>query len=141
MKVEGKLVAPKGGKNKYWGVVVPLLEIHTQGESRDDAYRMAQDAIESLVDKRGFRVICVPGKGNRFILTSNDSGTFLAFILSRLRTASHLTARQVAARLKSSSPNAYARYEQGKAIPRMDTLEELLKAIDPSLELVLKKAG
>jgi transcriptional regulator with XRE-family HTH domain len=55
-----------------------------------------------------------------------------------MRSARKLTAREIAARLDSSSPNAYARYEQGKAMPRIDTLEDLIHAIDPKLNLILK---
>ncbi|MBI3535520.1 MAG: helix-turn-helix transcriptional regulator [Deltaproteobacteria bacterium] len=137
MKIEGKLTPPRGSKNKYWCVEIPLLEIYTQGESKSDAYFMAKDAVETLVAKKGFKMICAPGKGNRFMLTANDPVTFVAFILGRLRVAHNLTARQMAERLQSSSPNAYARYEQGRTIPKLDTLEELLRAIDPSLGLVL----
>jgi len=137
MKVEGKITPPRGAKNKYWGVEIPVLDIHTQGKSKADAYLMAKDAIESLVNKKSFEVICAPGKGNNFILTSNDTMTFVAFVLGRLRIAHNLTARQMAKRLRSSSPNSYARYEQGRAMPKLDTLEELLRAIDPTLGLVL----
>jgi predicted RNase H-like HicB family nuclease len=128
---------PRGVKNKYWGVEIPVLEIYTQGKTKADAYLMAKDAIEALVDKKGFKAICVPSKGNRFMLTANGPGTFIAFILGRLRTSHNLTARQMADRLQSSSPNAYARYEQGRTMPKLDTLEELLHAIDPTLGLLL----
>ncbi|MGK5082687.1 type II toxin-antitoxin system HicB family antitoxin [Bdellovibrionota bacterium FG-1] len=137
MKVEGKVTPPRGAKNKYWGVEIPLLEIYTQGKTKADAYLMAKDAIESLIDKKGFEAFCVPSKGNRFMMTANDSATFVAFILGRLRVAHNLTARQMSERLQSSSPNAYARYEQGRAMPKLDKLEELLHAIDPTLGLVL----
>ncbi len=137
MKIEGKLMPPRGIKNKYWAVEIPLLDIHTQGKSKVDAYFMAKDAVETLVDKKGFEMICSPSKGNRFMLSANDPAAFVAFILGRLRVAHNLTARQMAKRLRSSSPNAYARYEQGRTMPKLDTLEELLRAIDPTLELLL----
>ncbi len=137
MKIEGKLTPPRGTKNKHWGVEIPVLEIYTQGKSKADAYMMAKDAIESLVDKKGFKAICIPGKGNRFTISSNDTAIFVAFVLNRLRVARNLTTRQMAERLRSSSPNTYARYEQGRAMPKLDTLEALLRAIDPTLGLVL----
>ena len=137
MKIEGKISPPRGAKNKFWGAEIPLLEIYTQGKSKADAYLMAKDAVETLVDKKGFEITCSPTKGNGFMLSANDSAAFIAFILGRLRSNHHLTARQMAERLGSSSPNAYARYEQGMAMPKLDTLEELLLAIDPALGLVL----
>mgnify|MGYP000896337438 CR=1 FL=1 len=138
MKVEGKLRPPRGKKDKYWGVDIPLLSIFTQGKSKKDAYAMAVDAVEVLVDKKGFKVICVPGNKNTFTISSSDTATFIAFVLGRVRMTYGLTAREVAQRLNSKSPNAYARYEQGKAVPTVETLEELLHAIDPKLEPVLK---
>jgi predicted RNase H-like HicB family nuclease len=140
MRIEGMITPPRGRKNRFWAVEMPLLEIYTQGHSREDAYRMARDAIESLVNKRGFSVTITPMKGNGFEVYSDDFATFLAFVLTRLRTSHQLSARDVSKRLSSSSPNAYVRYERGKAMPRLDTLLQLLKAIDPRLSLVLKTA-
>ncbi|MFH1016647.1 MAG: type II toxin-antitoxin system HicB family antitoxin [Pseudomonadota bacterium] len=140
MRIEGKVTPPKGRKNRFWGVEIPLLEVYTQGKSREDAYRMARDAIESLVNKKGFSVTITPAKRNLFEVSSDDFATFLAFVLTRLRTSHHLSAREVSERLSSSSPNAYVRYERGKAMPKLNTLLQLLRAIDPRLSLVLKGA-
>lgn len=140
MTIEGYLTPPKGKKNPYWSVEIPLLEIYTQGKTEKAAYAMAADAVEALVNKEGFRVIVTPRKKHTFALRSEDTPTFLAFILSRLRSTHQLTAREVAERLESSSPNRYARYEQGKTMPKLDTLQDLLKAINSDLELVLKIA-
>jgi len=35
-----------------------------------------------------------------------------------------------------NSRNAYARYEQGRAVPTIQKFAELLKAVNPSIELV-----
>jgi hypothetical protein len=137
MKIEGILMPPKG-KNKYWGVTIPLIGVHTQGKSKKDAYAMAIDAIESLVNKSGFSASCKATGEYSFLIGSEDTPTFTAFVLSRMRAASHLTARAVAKAMKSTSPNAYARYENGKTVPKLDTLEALLRAIDPRISVVLK---
>ena len=137
MKIEGRVTPPRCTKNKHWSVEISLLDIHTQGSSKADAYLMAADAIEALVDKKGFKVICTPSKGNGFVLTANDRATFMSFVLGRLRTTRNLSVREMAERLHASSPNTYARYEQGRAMPKFDTLEALLQAIDPRLGLVL----
>jgi transcriptional regulator with XRE-family HTH domain len=44
----------------------------------------------------------------------------------------------VARRLKSRSPNAYARYEQGKSVPTVEKLNQLMKAIAPECDPILK---
>jgi len=46
----------------------------------------------------------------------------------------------VARRLGQKSPNAYARYEQGRSVPTVEKLNELMRAIDPGIEPILKVA-
>lgn len=138
MRLEGKLYQPSGKKDKYWSVEIPLLHIHTQGRSRKDAMAMAQDAIESLVFKKGFSVDIYPGDEETFTVSANDSKALIALMLKRQREFQHLTVREVASRLSSHSPNAYAQYEQGKVNPSFDKLIRLLRAINPRFEPVLK---
>lgn len=138
MRFEGKLYKPTGKKDRYWGVEIPILYVHTQGRSRREAFLMAKDAIESLVDKKGFKVQVYPGEGDTFTVDSNDSKTLVAFMLKRQREFRKLTVRQVSSRLESKSPNAYAQYERGHVCPSIDKLVELLRAIDPDFEPVLK---
>lgn len=138
MRFEGKLYRPHGKKNKYWSVEIPILNIHTQGKSRKDALEMVKDAVESLVNKKGFRVQVYPGEENTFSIGAKDSRTLISFMLKRQREFRELTIREVALRLRSKSPNAYAQYEQGKISPSVDKLIELLKALDPDFEPILK---
>jgi transcriptional regulator with XRE-family HTH domain len=46
--------------------------------------------------------------------------------------------RDVALRLGASSRNAYARYERGEAVPSLDKLDALLKAVSPGSDLVVR---
>jgi transcriptional regulator with XRE-family HTH domain len=48
--------------------------------------------------------------------------------------------REVAQRLGSKSPNAYAQYETGRVAPSIDTLTRLVSALNPKLEPVLRVA-
>lgn len=68
----------------------------------------------------------------------NDSALFISFLLRRQRGFQHLTVREVASRLSAKSPNAYAQYESGKISPSINKLVELLKAINPDFEPILK---
>ena len=67
MRFEGYLV--KSGK--FWAVEIPLLHIHTQGRSRKDAYAMAKDAIESLLEEKEFKVRIHPGQADTFAIEAN----------------------------------------------------------------------
>ncbi|MEN8151491.1 MAG: helix-turn-helix transcriptional regulator [Planctomycetota bacterium] len=61
----------------------------------------------------------------------------VALLIRRVRARSGRTLHEVAELLGSSSPNAYGRYEQGRASPTVGKLVELLQAVD--CELVLKE--
>jgi transcriptional regulator with XRE-family HTH domain len=61
---------------------------------------------------------------------------FLALLLRRQRERHGLTLAQAAERLGQRSKNAYARYEQGKSMPTVEKLEQLLQAIAPGQKIV-----
>lgn len=133
MKVQGLLHKQKSG----WAVELPLLLIFTQGNSKKDAYAMAKDAVESLVEKVGFAVAVHPGEGNEFTLSATDDQALMAFILKQRRAASGLTVREVAKRMGSNSPRAYSKYEEGATKPSLEKFSELMQAIDDNADLVL----
>ena len=137
MKLEGRIW--KDATTRYWVVYVPLLEISTQGRSRKQALAMIEDAIRIEAQKEGLRIQAQPSSDpGIFTLSANDPDALIAFLLKRQRTSRGLSVRDVARRLASSSPTAYAQYEQGKRLPSLGKLLELLHAIDPKLEPVLK---
>ena len=102
MKIEGKL--HKLGK--FWAVEIPLLLIHTQGRSQKEALEMAKDAIETVVEKVGFKAQAELADGTRLIIGASDEQSLFATILKQQRGAKKLTIRQVASRLGSRSPTA-----------------------------------
>ena len=137
MKLEGKIW--KDEKSKFWVVYVPLLDISTQGRSKRQALAMMEDAIQIEAEKEALKVHAQPSsEAGVFTVSANDLDSLIAFLLKRQRTSHGLTLRDVARRLASSSPTAYAQYEQGKRAPSLGKLRELLHAIDPTLEAVLK---
>ena len=137
MKLEGRIW--KDAKTNYWVVYVPLLEISTQGRSRKQAFAMIEDAVQIEADKKGLRIDVQPSpEPGIFTLSASDPDALIAFLLKRQRTCHGLSVRDVARRLESRSPTAYAQYEQGRRAPSLGKLRELLHAIDPNLEAVLK---
>ncbi len=103
---------------------------------------MFRDAIELGIDKKGFRVDIqlTSTAENEFTVGANDPRILVAFMLRQQRSLHGLTLKEVSSRLKISSPNAYARYEQGKSVPTLYKLTELLHAIDPARDAILKIA-
>ncbi|MCX5850982.1 MAG: type II toxin-antitoxin system HicB family antitoxin [Deltaproteobacteria bacterium] len=122
---------------KYWAIEVPILNVVTQGRTRKEAFEMIADAIELLVNKKGFKIEVFHGKGEYFEISSSNQAALSAFLLRRQRIKRGLTLAEVTKRLRAKSHNAYARYEQGKSVPTIEKFSQLLSAVSSSKEFVL----
>ena len=78
-----------------------------------------------------------PGKGDYFEIDSPDQAALTAFLLRRKRTLEGLSLSAVARRLGAVSLNAYARYEQGRAVPSIEKFSRLLAAVSGKGDFVL----
>ena len=137
MRLEGRIW--KDGK--HWLVEVPALNAMTQGSTKRDGYRMLKDLVETMVDVVGFEARVYPKSEDRLELGSNDVRLLVALLLRRQREKRGITLAEAARRLDQKSRNAYARYEQGRAVPTVEKLEELLKAIAPDEDFVWRMAS
>jgi hypothetical protein len=126
--------------DKHWAIEVPILGVVTQGRSREEAFEMISDAIETLVDKKGFHLQVFSGKDAYFEVGSPDTAALTAFLLRRQRVKHGLTLVEVSKRLGAKSHNTYARYEQGKSVPTIEKLNELLAAVSPDRDFVLAES-
>ena len=136
MRFEGRVF--KSGR--YWAVEVPILGVVTQGRTKKEALEMISDAIESLVNEPNFKVKVFPGRGGYFEVGANDEAKLTALLLRRARTRAGLTLSEVAHRLGSASLNSYARYEQGRSVPTVAKLSELLSALETDKDFVLTES-
>ena len=126
---------------KFWAIEVPILGIATQGTTKKNAYEMIADAIETLVNRDGFRLDVFPGRSGTFEIGSSDVAALTAFLLKRQRIKQGLTLAEVAKRMGAKSHNAYARYEQGQSIPTIEKFTQLLTALSPDSDFVLMESG
>ena len=133
MRVYGKVY--KDGK--FWLAEVPLLDAMTQGHTRKEAFVMAKDLLDTLVNPSGFSVTVHPGKHGDFEVSSNDPRGLISLFLRRQRERSGLSLSEAAQRLGAKSRNAYARYERGTSTPSIEKLAELYKAVAPGKDIVL----
>ena len=124
---------------KYWAIEVPILSVVTQGRTKREAFEMIADAIETLVNKPGFKVQVFPGKGEYFEVGASDEAALTAFLLRRARIKSGLTLAEVARRLGSTSLNTYARYDQGRSVPTVPKLSELLCALESTKDWLFRR--
>lgn len=126
---------------RLWAVEVSALGVVSQGRTRRDALDMIRDAIRSLVNEPGFDVQVYPGGPDRFEIAGSNDARLVALLLRRKRLHAGLTLSQVAERLGSRSPNAYARYEQGRAMPTVQKLSELLAVVAPNSAFVFSDSA
>lgn len=141
MELEGKIW--KSGR--FWLIEVPAIDVMTQGHSRKEALEMIKDAIMGLIscyfpeEANNFQVTVHDYKNNLIGVFSSNDSLMLAFSLRRQRAASQSTIREVAERLGSTSPNAYAKYEKGRMrFISLDHYERLLQAANPHQNRHLK---
>jgi len=136
MRFQGKIY--KDGK--FWLAEIPILEAMTQGHTRKEALEMVADMVETMANKKGFKAEVVLGSGGNFEVGSEDLKPLISLLLQRKRELSNLSLAQAAERLGASSRNAYARYEQGRSVPTVVKLNELLNAVCPNTDLVISES-
>jgi hypothetical protein len=137
MKLAGRVY--KDGR--HWLAEVPMLDAMTQGRSRREALRMAADLVETMVDRASFRVEVFPGSRGAFEIGSDDAAALVAVMLRRQREKHGVSLSEVARRMGSRSKTAYARYEQGRSVPTVEKLFELLAAVAPGEDFVLQESA
>lgn len=141
MELEGKVW--KDGK--FWLVEVPAIDVCTQGRTRKEALMMIEDAIMELmseyfqvVEIKDIKLEILDHEKNIFGVKTSNNNLMLSFSLIRQRELSKSTVREVAERLGSKSPNAYAQYERGKMRITLDQYERLLQAANPERPPILR---
>jgi len=136
MRFSGKVY--KDGK--FWLAEIPILNLMTQGHTKSEAYEMVVDMLESLANKKDFKAKVYKKSKDSFEVGSSEPKHMISLLLQRKRELSGLSLSQVAERLGASSRNTYARYEQGKSVPTVERLNELLHAVCPRSEIVIEES-
>jgi hypothetical protein len=136
MRFKGRVF--KSGK--FWAIEIPILDVVTQGRTKKEAYEMIADAVESLANRKGFKVRLYGMRGGEFEIGASDQGALAALLLRRARLRAGLSLEEVAARLGSRSLNSYARYEQGRSVPSIEKLTELFSAVARNREFVVMES-
>jgi len=127
-------------EGRFWLAEVPVFDAMTQGRSRKEALEMIADWFVSMVGRTRFTVDVHPIGRNEFEVASSDAGSMISLLLQRQRQKSGLSLAEAAQRLGAKSRNAYARYEQGTSMPTVQKLDELLRAVAPGNDFVLRES-
>ena len=137
MKLEGNIKK----QNNWWAIEVPLLFVFTQGKTKKEALSMVKDSIETLIDRKGFKVSIGDVSSQTFSIKANNLNTLMAFVLKQQRSYYNKSIRDVAQKLGSSSPTAYSQYESGRTKLNLDKFTQILEAIHKDNEPILKLAN
>jgi predicted RNase H-like HicB family nuclease len=134
MRFDGKVYRD----GRQWLAEIPILDAMTQGRTRKEALEMMADWVEVLVDDPDFRASVHPVEKNHFEVEGTSAAAMTALLLRRKRQASGLSLAAVSESLGARSRNAYSRYERGDSVPSIDTLERLLRAVNPGGDFVIR---
>jgi hypothetical protein len=137
MRFSGKVY--KDGR--YWLAEIPILDLMTQGRTKKEAYEMVIDMLETMINKEGLSIELYKGKKDTFEVGSSEPKHMVSLLLQRKREISGLSLAQVSNRLGTKSRNAYARYEQGRSVPSVEKLNELLHAVCPETDIVINESA
>jgi predicted RNase H-like HicB family nuclease len=137
MELEGRVW--KAPESTWWLIEISFLDVMTQGKTRKEALEMIKDAViellkdsyEELLTKQ-FQLTVNLYEDGIIGMGASDYKLLFALGLKRQRLRSGSTIRDVSKRLKSTSPNAYARYERAQSRPSLEKYAELLHAANPA---------
>lgn len=137
MELEGRVWKDPDGS--WWFVEIFFLDVMTQGKTRKEALEMIKDAVMELIKDsyedllhKQFELSVNLYEDGIIGVGATDDKLLFALGLKRQRLRSGSTIRDVSKRLKSKSPNAYARYERAQARPSIEKYAELLHAANPN---------
>jgi predicted transcriptional regulator len=126
---------------KHWIADVPVFDALTQGRNRKEVLDMISDWFASMVNRPRFTVRVHAAGNDEIEIESDDTRAMISLLLQRQRHKSGLSLSQVAERLGARSKNAYARYEQGVSVPTVDKLDQLLRAVAPDRDIVVRESA
>jgi len=127
-------------RKKAWIASCDAIGAITQAGTLESAIASLADAIEIIVDKKGFSVSLADVGGERgartVMIDSTEPAMLCAAVLRHQRSRSKLSLAEVAERL-GKSRNIYATYERGEREPSLRQFRELLAAVAPDMALIV----
>ncbi|NGX54317.1 MAG: hypothetical protein K1000chlam4_01043 [Chlamydiae bacterium] len=141
MEIEGRIRRHAKGGPPDWIVSVPLLDVQTQGYSRQEALKMLKGAIKDYLDyffgKKRVTISIIDDGRSKIGVTCSDQPLLMSLILIKQREKAGISVRAVVRRMGKTSPNAYKQYEYGSKRMSIDKFGELVYAVNPRIRLVV----
>ncbi len=125
-------------EGRWWIIEVPDLDLMTQGRTKEDAYEMLVDLLQTATNGDGFRPDIARFRNNTFLLRGRDEQSekdLIALLLKRQRARAGLSLTDMMRLLDAKSKNTYARYEHGEAVPSPIMMEKILGVMGLTFEM------
>lgn len=143
MRIEGFLEKITDKDGTYFIVEVPSLLVTTDGESIEEAYRMAQDAVglmledhtDGRINKDNVKII--PLENNKFDIVCTDTKALVSLLLKQMRGKAEMALIDVANKSGSKYPNAVRQYETGQSEAGFAKFQELADAMGYDFKITL----
>ena len=81
MRFQGKIYR----NGKFWLAEIPILDAMTQGYTREEAYRMVKDLLETLANRPEFSVEVHRTERGNFEVSASDMPAMIGLMLRRQR--------------------------------------------------------
>jgi len=138
-----KVEAPKEAKangQEWWYVECAAAGAWTQAHSRKHARLMLVDWFETCVNRLVFKATATEigrsGNGFAILIDANQRQHLMSRVLVYQRWK-HKLSRETVAKRAGLSGDTYTAYEEGRAIPSLDTLGALLEIVAPEFALMM----
>jgi predicted RNase H-like HicB family nuclease len=140
MRISGIIEYNSNDKVPYY-IGIPELEIHSQGKTQEEAYKMILDAFGLLIEehtngKVTKKDLAIISKDNlTFDVVTEKIKEVSAFVIHRLRTFSDLSQEEVISKMGKTSRNSLTAYEYAKSEAGLTKFQEILSAIGYDLKM------
>lgn len=125
-----------------WCASVLPLGVTGYGVTRQAACTELAASLEELAaevvpSRSPFEVSVVDDGEHTLLVSASDTTRLIALLLRDQRTSYGMSLADVAEEAGARSRNAYAQYEQGKVMPTLSKLQDMLDIVAPELVLAI----
>ncbi len=142
MVITGTLSEETHDGRTAWHASAFSLGVTGSGATRRSALAKLALGVEELVEyympsRSSFEVTVEDDGESTIFVSANDTTRLIALLLRDQRGQLGMSLAEVAEEAGAKSRNGYAQYEQGKVMPTLSKLQEMLDIVAPELVLAI----
>jgi predicted RNase H-like HicB family nuclease len=144
MRISGILTKHTEKGKTYFLAEIAELMVVTDGETREEAVTMAQDAVglllEDHTDERiSAKDVSVYLEGNCFDISCKDTKALISLLIKQIRGKSEMTLKNVTEKMGQTYVNSVKQYETGNVEASFSKFQDLIFAMGYDLKISLVK--